>query len=143
MTIGEKIQNARKNAKMTQEKLGAALGVSPQMIAQYEKGTRNPKTETLRRIADALKVPLYELTDGKYFTMEEFEKLFGEDNTPPVGTKVPLVTGKGHADKTEITATLRKSTKEKLDTLNYLGVSKAYDYIGYLADNPENTNPDK
>lgn len=56
MTIGEKIRNARKTAKMTQKALGSSLGVSPQMIAQYEAGKRQPKIEQLQKIAAALNI---------------------------------------------------------------------------------------
>ena len=54
MTTGERIKAARKRAKMTQAALGLELGVSAPMIAQYENGARNPKYETLKKIAEAL-----------------------------------------------------------------------------------------
>ena len=51
MTTGERIRVARKNAGLTQKLLGEKLGVSYQTIAQWENGLRNPKFETLRKIA--------------------------------------------------------------------------------------------
>ena len=54
MTIGEKIKIIRKKNRLTQKELGDKLGVSYQMIAQYENGKRNPKIETVQKIADAL-----------------------------------------------------------------------------------------
>lgn len=59
MTTGARIKAARKKAGMTQDDLGAELGVSGSMIAQYETGKRKPKIETLKKIADALKVDTY------------------------------------------------------------------------------------
>ena len=59
MTTGARIKAARKKAGMTQDDLGAKLGVSGSMIAQYETGKRKPKIETLKKIADALKVDTY------------------------------------------------------------------------------------
>ena len=56
MTTGQRIKAARKNAKMTQKELGQKLGISFQSIAQWENNLRNPKIETLQRIADALGV---------------------------------------------------------------------------------------
>ena len=56
MTTGQRIKAARKNAKMTQKELGQKLGISSQSIAQWENDLRNPKIETLQRIADALDV---------------------------------------------------------------------------------------
>ena len=67
MTTGERIQKARKAAKLSQKELGEKLGVSASMIGQYENNLRNPKTETLMRIAEALNVNPRELWDGIFF----------------------------------------------------------------------------
>jgi transcriptional regulator with XRE-family HTH domain len=133
MTIGEKIRNARKKLKLTQKELGEILNTSQQMIAQYENGDRKPKIETLRCIANALGVPLHELADWGQYTTEDFV----ED------LKIPINPNNGHVNKEGTTATLRNEAKIKLDMLNHQGISKAYDYIGYLADKPENTEPEK
>ena len=63
MTIGEQIKKYRLEKKLSQRALGFKLGISQQQIAQYERGTRTPKLETLAKIANALSVPLYELFD--------------------------------------------------------------------------------
>ena len=63
MTVGEKIKLVRQQKKISQQKLGNMLGVSQAMIAQYEKGDRNPKIETLQRIAIALEVPITSLAE--------------------------------------------------------------------------------
>lgn len=65
MTIGERIKAARKAANMTQQELADKLGVSGSMIAQYETDKRNPKRETLQRIAEVLKVPWANLAGEK------------------------------------------------------------------------------
>lgn len=61
MTTGQRIKEARKRAGVTQVELGALLGVSGSMIAQYETDKRNPKQETIQRIADALNVSVSSL----------------------------------------------------------------------------------
>ena len=61
MTVGEKIREARKKLGLTQNALARRLGIPYQGISQYERGTRNPKLETLNRIADSLGVPLSQL----------------------------------------------------------------------------------
>lgn len=58
MTIGEKIREIRKEKGISQKELGTLLGVSQQMIGQYENSSREPKIETLRKIATALEVKL-------------------------------------------------------------------------------------
>lgn len=56
MELGENIQKARKAAGMTQKELAEKLGVSAPNISQYERGTKTPKIETVKRIAHALGV---------------------------------------------------------------------------------------
>ena len=58
MKTGERIKNIRKQKGISQKELGTRLGVSQQMIGQYETNTREPKIETLRKIANALEVKL-------------------------------------------------------------------------------------
>ncbi len=60
MTIGNKIKEIRKDKHISQKDLGEKLGVSAAMIGQYETGVRNPKFETLEKIANALGVPVTE-----------------------------------------------------------------------------------
>ena len=61
MTTGELIKQARQNSKMTQKELAEKVGVSYQMIQAWENNRRNPKTETLKKIAVALNVQWFEL----------------------------------------------------------------------------------
>lgn len=61
MNTGERIKQARKNAGLSQKELGKKLGISPVMISQYENGIRNPKLESLQKIADALNVLMSDL----------------------------------------------------------------------------------
>lgn len=63
MTIGEKIRNARKAAGLTQKELAQRLGLSFQSIAQWENDLRKPKIETIQKIADALGITVWELSD--------------------------------------------------------------------------------
>ncbi|MCM1154246.1 MAG: helix-turn-helix domain-containing protein [Roseburia sp.] len=65
MNIGDNIRECRKKAKLSQKELGKKLGVSQQHIAQYERGKRQPKIETLRKIANALGVSIDYLKTGK------------------------------------------------------------------------------
>lgn len=77
MTTGQLIKAARKKAGMTQEDLGKKLGVSGSSIAQYETDNRNPKQETLLKIAKALGVHLRDLSDNSW--LEEFDRQHSED----------------------------------------------------------------
>lgn len=56
MNFGDKLKEERKKKGMSQKELGQKLGVSQAMIAQYEKGDRAPKIETINKIAQALDI---------------------------------------------------------------------------------------
>ena len=61
MKTGEKIKKYRKEQGLTQKALAEKLNTTPQNLAQYENGKRNPKPETLWRIANALNVDMKHL----------------------------------------------------------------------------------
>lgn len=61
MTTGQLIKAARKRAGMTQAELADKLNIPYQSVSQWERDTRNPKYETLQRIAAALGVEWTEL----------------------------------------------------------------------------------
>lgn len=56
MTTGQRIRTARKKAGMTQAELAAKLEIPFQSVSQWERDIRNPKYDTIRRIATALGV---------------------------------------------------------------------------------------
>ena len=58
MSMGEQIRAMRQIQGLTQKELGQKLGLSFQSVAQWENGLRCPKIETLKRIADALEIPV-------------------------------------------------------------------------------------
>lgn len=69
MTVGERIQAARKKAGMKQSDLAGKLGVAVITIGQYERGKREPRLEQFKRIASALDVDVNWLMNGQ--TLEE------------------------------------------------------------------------
>ena len=56
MIIGERLKNARKNKKMTQQELGDKLGVSKVSVCGYEKGSRIPTIDNFVQLLDILEV---------------------------------------------------------------------------------------
>lgn len=71
MHVGENIKKIRKTMGLSQKELAEKLRTSPQNLAQYESGKRNPKHETLKKIADALGVSLYDLLISGNMTPRE------------------------------------------------------------------------
>lgn len=76
MTIGEKIKNARNLRGLTQKELGMKLGFDEKSadvrIAQYESGTRTPKSELLSEIAAILDVNINSLKNPSLENTETF-----------------------------------------------------------------------
>ena len=70
MEFSEKLRNLRKEKGMTQKELSVKLGTTPQNLAQYENGKRNPKPKTLQKIADALDVPVNALKSDRELELD-------------------------------------------------------------------------
>ena len=63
--VGENIKRIRNERGFTQKELSKKIGTTQQNLAQYENGKRNPKIETIYKIADALEVDISELLEYK------------------------------------------------------------------------------
>ena len=62
MLIGNRIRQARKEKKLSQEELGKLIGVTKVSICGYEKGTRTPTIDTFLNLIEVLELePLYAL----------------------------------------------------------------------------------
>lgn len=59
--FGAKIFKRRKELKLTQQKLGDAVGVSGATISMWESDTNAPKTENFLNLATALQLSVEEL----------------------------------------------------------------------------------
>lgn len=66
-TVGKRVRVARLAAAITQEQLGAKLGVTFQQIQKYEKGVNRISTGRVQIIAKALNVPM------SFFFEESFD----------------------------------------------------------------------
>ena len=63
MKIGEAIQNARKNAGLTQEQLAAKVYVTRQAVSRWERGDSEPGIDMRKLLANVLDVPVADLFD--------------------------------------------------------------------------------
>jgi len=61
MTTGQRIKDARKKAGMTQAELADKLNIPFQSVSQWERDIRNPKKETLEKLADIFGCYYFEL----------------------------------------------------------------------------------
>lgn len=65
MQIAEKLKKIRKERGFTQKRLAEKAGLAEVTIRQYESGKREPKYETVEKLAKALEISAAELT-GDY-----------------------------------------------------------------------------
>ena len=87
MNIGNIISEKRKKLGLSQEKLGALLGVSNQAVSKWENGTTAPDIYLLPQIAATLKITLNEL-----FGIEDQKKVSQKttaDTYPEAAFDVP------------------------------------------------------
>ncbi|WP_060826145.1 S24 family peptidase [Sulfurospirillum cavolei] len=75
-----RIIQARNYAKLTQEDLSNSLKIGKRTLADYEKGTSEPKASTIVDIAEICNINVYWLLTGKG------EMLLGEQGSLPITT---------------------------------------------------------
>ena len=132
MTVAENIKRIRKEKHLTQKQLGEKCGMSESTLRQYEIGYRNPKLETIRKIAAALGVYISDLVDDwSKFSQEEISDDLENGNTGIVSHEKAIeLSGYQVAD----------SEKPLLDSyrqLNPAGQDKAIEHVELLAKIPE------
>lgn len=131
MTTGQRIKAARKAAGLTQAELANKLDIPYQSIGQWERDLRNPKRETLRRIAAALGVSEFDLSDDP-----TRHKILGEtlQAAEDLGAEVL-------SDLEAIKARESQPNRARLNaayyTLNDKGQQKAAEIVEIIAGNPD------
>ncbi len=82
MTAGERIQYYRKKNGLTQKELAEKLDLAEITIRQYESNKRQPKIQTLRKIACILGVSVEAfLTEAELSLFESMANLYLESDT--------------------------------------------------------------
>ena len=71
LILGKRLKELRKQANLTQQELGKAVGVTKVSICCYENGTRTPTLDTLKDLADNLNIPLSYLFAADTFAVSE------------------------------------------------------------------------
>lgn len=54
--LKDRLKSARLNAKLTQKQIADMLQISQQYYAKWEKGERNPKPDSIKKLSDILNV---------------------------------------------------------------------------------------
>lgn len=139
MTTGQRIKAAREKAGMTQADLAKKLGIPYQSIGQWERDIRNPKKETLQRIAAALGVSILELRDP---TLKEAINMSIETALKPsempshLETVIAEYIQESIADESNGRGENKQRIYKALKMLNDEGVQKASERIEELTEIP-------
>ena len=132
MTFGEKIKTIRENRRLSQSALAEKMHVTQQAVAKYEKIVEQPKLATVRKIANALDVPISELIDN----WEIIEDLKGHSPSKRglaiLGDASDDILKHAH----EIAA-IGKDLIKAVNKLNTEGQQKVKEYADDLAENPK------
>ncbi|MFC1732859.1 helix-turn-helix domain-containing protein [candidate division KSB1 bacterium] len=74
MGVGERIRMFRKESGMTLDEVAKSAGMQASNLSDIEKGKRDIRTQTLERIAAALRVAPSDLIGYRYETDEEMTR---------------------------------------------------------------------
>ena len=106
------LRRLRKEADLSQEELGAKLGLAKSTISMYENGTREPSLEILEAIADIFNVDMNTLTDSKVSAAvnDELQEYLEQLKTRPE-MKMLFKTAKNIEKTVKIIEALREQSK--------------------------------
>lgn len=79
-TVGNNIRRVRMARNMTQLDLGEIVGKNQRTISSWEKGLRDPGSDNLRTIADALEISPTELIGHNNTPSDNIYQLIMQDN---------------------------------------------------------------
>ena len=137
MSYGERIKAARKKAGLTQQQLADKLGVSFANISQYENDKRNPKFETLLKIASAIGVSVNSLLDDNkieaYKLLSFGDYYYGDilQDIDLLSRKIEEITATGDTEKAREYADKRQhliALKDSIDKdIDYKILQRFYD----------------
>lgn len=130
MTVGERIRTARKNAGLTQKQLGEKSGIAEPTIRKYELGKLNPKRETLKKIADALEIPVIDL----YSSEEYAQAILLNNMSGKMARKKIIQLSKSISDTSDnivksLYESLVKNYNKDMDNLSADNLDDRYPYL--------------
>lgn len=108
MLIGENLRNIRKKRGYTLQYIAEKTGYSASLISQVERDLVNPSIVTLRKIAEALEMPLFAIFDEN-----KIEEIFSDECVIRKEQRIPINTD----DFGAIFSLLNPHKKRKMDVI--------------------------
>lgn len=135
----QKIREARKRAKFTQEALANALGVKRSVISKYETGAIVPSVDTLEKISIILGVPVGELMGLEHMG----GGFWGKEAEPETVQKIAdNIKSHHYPDKIEQSSKFDPITKEDEEILKFGGFSALADFYSLSEENQKAARED-
>ena len=139
MNLGERIKYYRKKSGLTQQQLADSIGVQRAAISKYEKNIVSISMKQLSKIAEVLKIDIYELTAKSEEERKEYEECRISNSS--VKQLAEIFESPWYYGGDEFLQLLIDTTIT-LYNMNYLGLQEAYNYIQYLTTQEKYTKPD-
>ena len=79
MTTGELIKKYRKEKKLKKKQLAEKAGIGQTSLAQYEIGRRNAPLRILKKLSDALEIPINYLIEDMEMIPKKLEEYSTEE----------------------------------------------------------------
>lgn len=139
--ISQKIKSIRKQHDMTLKDLSEKSGFSVSFLSQVENGTSSLAIMSLKKIADALSVPMIyffqEHEEHKYLVKSEEQKVFTIDGSP---SKFIRVSGDFPNRSLETLIVILEPETEHGDPMTHLGEEFIYVIEGAVIVNLDGTD---
>lgn len=132
MSFGERLKEARKKTGFTQKELAEKLDIPYQQIGQYETGKRNPKKDTLDKIATALNLGYSYTKEGEPYFYDFIDTMHH-----------PECAENEKFNDVQYRDAKKKRIIENYDKLNYTGQGRLFDYAEDLTRIPEYQKKDE
>lgn len=141
MTVAENIKKIRKEKGLTQKQLGEKCKMSESTLRQYELGFRNPKLQTLAKIAAALDVSANDLLESPldgtplYEVFKDVSISDSPEGRRYINAELTIQVDDWQQIDIELVKTFKK--------LNEAGKTKAIERISELTEIPRYTQKEK
>ncbi len=124
MQLGQRIRARRRELGLSLRKLAGRVGLTASFLSQIERGSASPSSESLRKISDALEVPIFHFLvepDGKSPVVRHNQRLkltlpdsrlTYELLTPDLNRKMEVFMAEVEPGEDNIAMPLRQYTEE-------------------------------
>lgn len=131
-SLGQRIRQARKQQKLTQEQLAKKAGISTTSLRLYETGQRIPRSDCIHNIASALKLP-----PGYFFNSVDAEEETGALSMQVLARVALSLRSDEESPDAWVTEFVSAALASLVSKLNLAGQKEALARVSDLAEIPK------